>query len=156
RAHLYRSQNQFEKLINEFQAAYKTLAQTKSPREAAQRVFLEVAEQRLPQDQPLIALKIVAKLPLSSSPSAWDAETLQQKRDLVASALASLRVHPQPGSAAVLLENAELCDEEYLISAASLALDRTATNNDAAALVRAIESESVAKRLISIPAVARL
>ncbi|HEY2411182.1 MAG TPA: PQQ-binding-like beta-propeller repeat protein [Pirellulaceae bacterium] len=156
RAQLYRIQNEFKKVSGELTAAFAALAERKSPREAAQRVFLELAELRLAQDQPLITLKIIAGLPLASSTIALDAETQQLKRDLVASALASIRQHPPAGSAVSLSDNSALFDEDYLMTAAAAAMDRAATNADAALLSQSVESGTTAARLMSIGALTRI
>jgi outer membrane protein assembly factor BamB len=156
RAHLYRIQNEFEKVRSDLRAAFIGLAERKSPHEAAIRVFQELAEQRVAQDQPLITLKIIASLPLATSPGALDKVTQQLKRDLVASALASIRQHPPAGSPASLLENAELFDDDYLTIAAAAAMERAVTGPDAALLLRAVASGTPLARLISIGALAQI
>src|SRR5262249_1964027 len=75
RAHLYRVQNEFEKLGADLTAAFAALAERNSTREAAQRVFQELSEQRLAQDRPLATLKIIADLRRATSASAPEAKT---------------------------------------------------------------------------------
>jgi hypothetical protein len=156
RAQLYRIQDEFEKVSGELTVAFAALAALKSPREAAQRVFQELGEQRLAQDRPLMTLKIIAGLPLATSPSVLDAETQQLKRDLVASALASIRRHAPVDCVASLLESSLLFDEDYLTTAAAAAMDRAATDTDAALLSKAVESGTTTARLTSIGALTRI
>ena len=157
RMRLYFKQNRPELALADLRAAYVLFQSRQSPDEAAQRLFAAMNELKMPQREPLVALQLLTDL-FVSAPSVpqLTKEGLGRRADIVASTVSVLRQQKPAGALAMLLEAAPLFTEDYLLSAATFAVDATASKDDVAALIGAIESGAPEAKLLTIRAASRL
>ncbi len=157
RMRLYFKQNRPELALADLRAAYILFQAQHAPDEAAQRLFAAMNELKMSQRQPLVALQLLTGL-FVDGPSVpqLTKEGLGRRADLVAGTLSTIRQQKPAGALVRLLAAAPLFSEEYLLSAATFAVDATAGKDDVAVLIGAIETGSPEAKLLAIRAGSRL
>jgi outer membrane protein assembly factor BamB len=157
RMRLYFKQNRHDLALADLRGAYARFQSQLTADEAAQRLFAVMNEQKLPQMQPLVILPLLTELFVTApSPPKLGRDAAARLSELVASSVSSIRQGNPAGAIPVLLAAASLLTEDYLLTAAGLAVDVTAKQEDVPPLIEALGSGSSAAELISVRAVARL
>jgi outer membrane protein assembly factor BamB len=160
RMRLYFKRNRPNDALADLRGAYALLQTQHSSDDAATRLLSAISEQKLSQSQPLVVLGLLTELFTASAPSqpALGQDAASRLNDAVASSLSGLRQQKPPGSVAAVLAAAPLLKEEYLITAATFAIDALARPEDAPSLLSALQTVSPAAtaRLIAIRAVTHL
>jgi outer membrane protein assembly factor BamB len=158
RMRLYVKQNSMELALADLRAAYALFQAQLTPDEAAGKLLGAVSELKLPSKQPLVALQLLTEQFAGSGPARPELarETVARRSDLVMMALSMIRQHKPAGAIPVVLAAAPLLTEDYLISAATYAIDATAAKDDAALLIGALEGTDVAGQLLAVRPAARV
>jgi hypothetical protein len=156
RMRLYFKQNQKDAALADLRGAYVLFQKQLSPDESAQRLFTAMNELKLPLNDPLTALGIIAEHFVASDAPPLARESLTKRGDVIQSAMNAIGSKKLPGGAAGLLAVAPLIEEDYLIQTATAAIDATAAKDDVPALQKALEGGQPPAQLMSIRAFARL
>jgi outer membrane protein assembly factor BamB len=156
RMRLYFKQNRNDLALADLKAAYGKFQSQLTADAAAQRLFAVMSEQKLPQTQPLVTLPLLTDLFAASSVPQISRESSARLRDLVAGSISALRQQKPRQAVTALLGAAGLYDEDYLITAATFAVDAAAGREEIGRLIEAIESGAAAAQLVSIRAAVRL
>src|SRR4029453_17620467 len=107
--------------------------------DAALRILDSISELKLSQQQPLVALQLLTEFFVtSSSQPALGKVALTRRSELVATAVSVVRQQKTPGAVATLLAAAPLLTEDYLLTAATFAVDASAAKQDVASLIEAL------------------
>jgi outer membrane protein assembly factor BamB len=150
-------QDQLPAALDDLRGAYVSLTKQESADDAAMRLFDAVNELKLPQNEPLVALGLVAESFVTApSPPKLGKEAATKLNDVVGSAINVVAQQKTPGGAAAVLALAPLLTEDYLTLSATLAIDATATAADVPALKAAIAGGGPAAQLLSVRSLARL
>ena len=157
RMRLYFKQNRTEQGLADLRAAYVLFQAKFSPDESALRLFAAINELKLTQRQPLVTLQLLTDLFVNAaSQPELTKEALSRRADIVAGTVSVIRQQKTPGALPLILAAAPLLTEEYLLSAATFAVDSAATKEDSAALLEAVQKGSPQAQLLAIRAAARL
>jgi outer membrane protein assembly factor BamB len=151
RAQVHQRRGRVDLMVEDARAAYRALSAKVAASEAAQQTLDFMSELRLAQDEPVATLRLLSGIALPQG-LAVD----KQRRDIVGIAISNIRQRRPAGAPEELLKATSLYDEDYLVAAASVALEAAATNSDAPAILRALDADDVTLRLISIRAASRL
>jgi outer membrane protein assembly factor BamB len=157
RMRLHFKQKQTPAALADLRGAYALYLARLSPDEAARKLFAAINELKLTQNQPLIALQLLAEA-FVSAPSLppLDKETLSRRSDLIGSSVNVVRQKKLAGGAAAVLSIAPLVEEEYLVTAATYAIDASATAADVPVLKQAATGGQPSAQMMAIRAFARL
>lgn len=156
RMRLYFKQNRLELALDDLRSAYGRFKQSLAPDEAALRLLVAMQDLKLPQSQPLIALKLLTDEFGAGAAPKLSRDALTRLGDAVISSVNAIRQQKTPGGASAVLAAAPLFIEDYLLMAATHAVDSAATKEDAASLITALERGPAEAQLVSIRAAARL
>jgi hypothetical protein len=157
RMRLYLHLNRGEVALEDARGARQLLAAETTPKEATAKVLEAIWEERLAVEQPVATLKLLTELhDAASDPSVAGADAVERVRDLVASAVSSIRQRRPADAIGGVLAAGNIIDEHHLTTAAGMAIDAVAASGDGPALVAAVESGSAAARLMSMRTAARL
>jgi hypothetical protein len=157
RMRLYFKQNRLEPALADLRGAYARFQATLSADEAAQRLFTALADLKLPQAQPLITLRLLTEqFAAAASPPNLSRESLVKLADAVTTSVNMIRQQKTGGGAGAIIAAAPLFTEDYLLAAATQAVDAAASQEDVPALIGALESGPAEAKLVSIRAAARL
>lgn len=157
RMRLYFKQNRQELALADLRGAYARFQQQLSPDAAALRLFAALQDLKLPQLQPLVTLQLLAEeLVIAPAPPKLSREAATRLADVLTTSVNVVRQLKTPAGASVILSIAPLLTEDYLVMAATHAVDAAATKDDVAALLAALEHGSAEAQLVSIRAAARL
>ncbi|HEX5103070.1 MAG TPA: PQQ-binding-like beta-propeller repeat protein, partial [Pirellulaceae bacterium] len=157
RMRLYFKQNKLEPALSDLRGAYALFQAQQTPDEAALRLFDAITELKLAQKQPLVALGLLNELFVTApSPPELGKEALTRRSDLIATSVSVIRQQKLKSAVAAVLAAAPLITEDYLLSAATFAVDASATKDDAAALIGALQQGDPAAQLLAIRATARV
>jgi outer membrane protein assembly factor BamB len=150
-------QNQLPAALDDLRGAYISLQKKESADEAALRLFAALQELKLPQNEPLTTLRLIAETFVTADPSSkLGKDAVTKLNDAIGSAINVVAQQKTKGGAAAVLPLAPLLTEDYLTLSATLAIDATATADDLPALEEAIADGGPTARLLSIRALARL
>ncbi|HMC09883.1 MAG TPA: PQQ-binding-like beta-propeller repeat protein, partial [Pirellulaceae bacterium] len=157
RMRLYLKQDRQDLALADLRGAYALFQSQLSADEAAQRLFAAISEQKLPQSDPLLTLGLLRELFITArAPPELSREALLRRSDVVASSITHIRQRRPPGSIAGVLAAAPMLSEDYLLAAATFAVDAVAEQGDVPRLLDSIERGPPAAQLISIRAAVRL
>jgi hypothetical protein len=157
RMRLYAKSGQRDLMLADLRGAYELFKSSLAADEAAQKFLGAIAELKLPQQEPALALELLAEqFAASPSPPAQDKAALRQA-DLLAAALATIRQRKLAGNGARILAVAPLLNKEYLQTSAAQTLQTACTSAaDVAALKAAVESGSAVAQMIAAVPLSRL
>lgn len=157
RMRLYLNQDRVNDALADLRGAFQLLAKEQSANEAAQAVFSAMWEQKLPQSEPVATLTLLSDLRIAGATTdALNPETRQRQHDLLTAAFSTIRQRRPSGAVTALLQAAELYDAEYLLTAATLALDSAVMPNDISALLEKLDGDKASAKVISMRPAARL
>jgi outer membrane protein assembly factor BamB len=157
RMRLYVRQKKNDLALEDLRGAYALFQQQLTPDEAADRLFAAMNELKLSQKQPLVALGLLTELfATADSPPQLGKEATTRRGDIISSSVSVIRQQKPKGAAPVILAAAPLIAEDYLISAATIAVDATATKDHAADLLAALAGKNAAAQLLVVRAAARV
>lgn len=157
RMRLHLNQNRVDLALADLRGAYQLLAKESSATEAAHAIFTAIWEQKLAQSEPAAILALLTDLNNSGAKlSVLSAEARQRQHDLLTAALGSIRQHRPTGTATALLQAVDLLDQDYLLNAATVALDSAISPNDVRTLLKALDTGSPQAKVISMRSAARL
>lgn len=157
RMRLHAKQNRTDLALTDLRGAYALFQARLTPDEAADRLFAAMNELKLSQKQPLVALQMLTEqFVTASSPPALGREAATRRADMIATSVSTIRQQKTKGATPVVLAAAPLIVEDYLISAATYAIDAAAAKDDAAALIGALEGQDDRAKLLSVRAAARV
>ncbi len=157
RMRLHFKQKRDELALADLRGAYSLFRAQFSADEAAQRLCVAMSDQKLPQTQPLMSLRLLNELFVTAdSQPELSREASARRSDVLATAINNIRHDRPAGSTQAILDAAVLLNEEYLLISAALALDAAAKEGDVARLMEALERGPPAAQLISIRAATRL
>jgi outer membrane protein assembly factor BamB len=150
-------QNQLPAALDDLRGAYVSLQKQESADEAALRLFAALNELKLPQNEPLVTLGLVAEsFVAADSPPQLGKEAATKLNDVIGSSINVIAQQKAKGGAAAVLALAPLLTEDYQTLSATLAIDATATADDIPALKAAIAQGGPAAQLLSVRSLARL
>ncbi|MDX1944384.1 MAG: PQQ-binding-like beta-propeller repeat protein [Pirellulaceae bacterium] len=157
RMRLYFKQKQLNLALADLRGAYALYQRQLPPDESAARLFAAIIELKLPQTQPLIALQVLTEA-FASAPSlpALAKESISRRSDLIGTSVNTIRQKKLPGGAAAVLTAAPLVEDDYLITAATYAIDLSAGPADVTVLKEALASGRTSSQLMAIRTLARL
>jgi|GEM_PF-579767 len=157
RMRLYFKQNQKDAALGDLRGAYVLFQKKLSADEAAQRLFAAMNELKLPQNEPLTALRVVTETFVTAQPPPQlNKETISKRNDVVSSSMNVLRQKKAAGGTAAILAIAPLIEDDHQVQSATGAIDATATKSDIPALTSAVAGGQPGLQLMSIRALARL
>ena len=157
RMRLYLKQGRLELALADLRHAYDRLKAQHPADQAADRLFAVLSEQRLPQEHPVVVLSLLTEQFLTGSPPpSLSADTQQRLADTLASCIAASRQHAASSTLSSLLAAAPLFKQDYLLTAATFAIDSIAKPNDVPLLLQTLDRAPLTSQLISIRAAARL
>jgi outer membrane protein assembly factor BamB len=156
RMRLMFKQRQMAAALADLRGAYVLFQGKLSADEAAERLFAAIAELKLAQDQPLVALQLLSEAFVAPSSPPLGREAAGKRASLLVSAVNVLRAKKVAGGTAAVLAVSPLIEDDYLTQAATDAIDATATKEDTKALQETLETGKPAAQMISIRALARL
>ncbi len=157
RMRLYLHLNRVEEALADARDAKRLLAAGKSPKDAAVAVLDAIWEERLAVEQPIATLKLLTELhDAANEQSVAGTDVGERERDLVVSAVSSIRQRRPADAIATVLAAGNIIDEHHLTTAAGMAIEAVATSGDGPMLVAAVESGTAGARLMSMRTSARL
>jgi outer membrane protein assembly factor BamB len=157
RMRLYVKQNKLDLAMDDLRGAYVLYQAQLTPDEAAGKFFAAISELKLPSKQPLLALQLLTEQFGGKSPKPeLSKEALARRSDLVMMAVSVIRQQKLPGAVPIVLAAAPLMSEDYLVSTATFAVDASATKDDAALLIDALQGNDPAAQLLAVRATARV
>jgi outer membrane protein assembly factor BamB len=157
RMRLYFKQNRPELALADLRGAYALFQARLTPDDAALRLFAAINEMKLTQREPVVTLHLLTDL-FVRAPSLpqLGKEALSRRADVLASTVSVVRQQKTAGALPLLLAAAPLFTEEYLLSAATLAVDGAASKEHVATLLDALRQNEPTAQLLSIRAATRL
>jgi outer membrane protein assembly factor BamB len=157
RMRLYVKQNKQDLALADLRGAYALFQAQLSPDEAAGKLLAAISELKLPSKQPLVALALLTEqfVDASARPE-LSKESIARRSDLIMMCVSVIRQQKTKGAVPPVLAAAPLMTEDYLLSAATYAIDASATKDDAVTLIEALESADPAAQLLAVRATARV
>jgi len=157
RMRLYFKQNRTELALADLRGAYARFQQQLSPDEAALRLFAAMHDLKLPQTQPLVTLRLLSEqFVTDSSPPKLSRDAATRRADVIATSVNMIRQQKTAAGVGAVLATAPLLTEDYLLQAATHAVDAAATKDDVANLIEALEKGPAEAQLIAMRAASRL
>ncbi len=156
RMRLYFKQNQKDAALADLRGAYVLFQKKQTADEAAQRLFAAMNELKLPQNEPLTVLQMIAETFVAASALPLAKEAATKRSDVLQAAMNAAGRKKLPGAASALLAVSPLIEDDILTLTATNAVDATATKDDVAPLQQALATGKAATQLMSIRAFARL
>lgn len=157
RMRLYVKQNKLDLALTDLRGAYALYQAAFTPDEAAAKLLAAISELKLPAKQPLVALSLLTEQFASDSAMPeLTRETVARRSDLVMTALSVVRQQKPAGAIPIVLAAAPLLTEDYMISAATYAIDASASKDDTVTLIEALQGADPAAQLLAVRATARV
>jgi outer membrane protein assembly factor BamB len=157
RMRLYFKQDKLDLALSDLRGAYANYKAQFSPDEAAEKLLAAASELKLTSKHPLVALQLLTEqFAGGSAQPELSRETLARRADLVMMCVSVIRQQKPAGAVPAVLAAAPLLNEDYLIAAATHAIDATATKDDAALLIDALQKADPVAQLLAVRATAHV
>jgi outer membrane protein assembly factor BamB len=156
RMRIYLKQNQRSQALADLRSFFALLRRQNSAEQAAARLLAAMHELKLPQNEPVVTLKLLTELLANSPPPRTGEQASSPLTVALVASITALRQHQPPEAVDAILAAAPLLREEYLQGAATFAVDAVAKEADVPRLLAALKSNSAAAQQIALPATVRL